>query len=286
MKATREVVDGQQRLRTLIGYIAPALLPDYDPATDEIKVRRNHNSELAGKKFGDLPDEIQHRLLNYSFSTHVLPSSVEDRDVLHIFQRLNSTGEKLTSQELRNAKYFGEFKTTMYELAFEQLERWRSWEVFSGDEISRMKEVELTSDVVVAMLNGFGGKSQKAINDTYRDFDDEFPMRRQVIKRFRMTMDVIDEILGEDLANTVYSREIWFIVLVSFLYGELYGSSPISRQAKASRLSKGLGRRLFKISQRVRDDDSLPPEVQDALRGASSDKRSRLARLDFVASNV
>ena len=44
----------------------------------------------------------------------------------------------------------------MYEL-LEQLERWRtSAHIFSGDEIARMKEVELTSDLVLAMLRGLG----------------------------------------------------------------------------------------------------------------------------------
>lgn len=286
LKPTREVVDGQQRLRTLIAYIAPGLLSDYNPERDEITVKKNHNPELAGKKFSELSDPLQHQLLNYSFSTHVLPSSVEDRDVLHIFQRLNSTGEKLTQQELRNAEYFGEFKTVMYELALEQLERWRKWGVFSGDEIARMKEVELTSDFVVAMLNGFGGKSQAAISKAYKYFDEDFPPSKQVIRRFQLTMDLVDELLGEDLPKTVFSREIWFIVLVSYLYTRLYGDAAVSRQVKAARVPKSLRSGFLEVSRRIKEDIDLPTDVVDALRGASSDKGSRLARLEFVSKNV
>lgn len=286
MRATREVVDGQQRLRTLIGYIAPDLLPDYNSERDAFQVRRNHNPELAGKAFAKLDTPLRHRLLNYSFSTHVLPSSVEDRDVLHIFQRLNSTGEKLTKQELRNAEFFGEFKTTMYELALEQLERWRSWGIFSGDEIARMKEVELTSDFVVLMLRGFGGKSQKAISDAYEQFDEDFPHSKQVIRRFQATMDLADELLGKVLRKTVFSREIWFVVLLYYLYGQLYGEAPISKRVKAARVPRTLRGRLIEVSDRIKEDTDLPSEVLDALRGASSDKKSRLARLKFVSENV
>jgi hypothetical protein len=283
LKATREVVDGQQRLRTLISYIAPDLITDFDPERDEFKIKKNHNAELAGKGFSDLNEEIQHRLLNYSFSTHVLPSSVEDRDVLHIFQRLNSTGEKLTKQELRNAEFFGEFKTVMYELALEQLERWRDWGVFSGDEIARMKEVELTSDFVVTMIYEFGGKSQKAISDAYKEFDESFPYSKQAIRRFQTTMDAVDELLGDSLSKTVFTREIWFIVLVTCLYQRLYPDTPISVRSKPARLPRTLKSRLLEASDRIKEDTSLPPDLLDAIRGASSDKKSRLARLEFVS---
>ena len=59
---------------------------------------------------------------------------------------MNSTGVKLNAQELRNAEFFGEFKEVCYELATEQLNRWRHWGIFSPDRIARMMEVELTSE--------------------------------------------------------------------------------------------------------------------------------------------
>ena len=96
-----EVVDGQQRLRTVISYIVPDLLDDYDPARDFFTVQKAHNSELANKKFTELAPEIKQRILDYQFSVHVLPSHVDDREVLQIFARMNATGVKLNDQELR-----------------------------------------------------------------------------------------------------------------------------------------------------------------------------------------
>jgi len=288
LRSTREVVDGQQRLRTLIGYIEPGALPDFSSERDQFTVQRNHNSELARKTFGELSSDIQHQLLNYSFSTHVMPSSIEDRDVLRIFQRLNSTGTKLNHQELRNARYFGEFKTTMYELALEQLEQWRDWGVFSGDEIARMKEVELTSDIVVALLSGFGAKSQKRINEAYAEFDESFPKAKQAEQRFRLLMNSIDDLMGSDIAETVFSREIWFAVLAVYLHGRLFGESEMTGRVKPDRgaLSKRLERGLLSVSHRIETDTDLPADVLDAIRGASSDKKSRLARLRFVEETV
>src|SRR3954470_10685918 len=51
MRPTREVVDGQQRLRSLLGYIDPGSLGNtFDPERDEFTVQRNHNPELAGRQ--------------------------------------------------------------------------------------------------------------------------------------------------------------------------------------------------------------------------------------------
>ncbi|MFD2270570.1 DUF262 domain-containing protein [Undibacterium arcticum] len=58
--------------------------------------------------FRDLPNDLQQRILDYQFSVHVLPSSVDDREVLQVFARMNSTGVKLNDQELRNANFFSE----------------------------------------------------------------------------------------------------------------------------------------------------------------------------------
>src|SRR5689334_7203615 len=38
-----EVVDGQQRLRTLLAFVDPTSLPDFDAASDGFTVSKNHN---------------------------------------------------------------------------------------------------------------------------------------------------------------------------------------------------------------------------------------------------
>jgi Protein of unknown function DUF262 len=285
-RPVREVVDGQQRLRTLISFINPEALPDFDSDRDEFSVIRTHNPELAGVPFRDFPSPLQHRILNYSFSTHVIPSSVEDREILMIFERLNSTGQKLTAQELRNAQWFGEFKTLMYRLALEQLERWRSWNVFTGDEIARMKEVELTSDVVITMLEGLGAKSQPRINRAYAEFDDEFPYANQATRRFEKVMDTIDDLLGKELRKTIFSREIWFVVLFVLVYERLYAGTDLTVRRSPQKVPPALGRRLLKAGEEVREASDLPPDVLDALRGASSDAKSRRVRLEFIKAAV
>jgi uncharacterized protein with ParB-like and HNH nuclease domain len=130
MKAKRDVVDGQQRIRTLLSYIDPALLIDFDPTRDDFTIDPTHNKQLGGKSFSQLEKEDRQQILDYQFSVHSFPADTDDREILQIFARMNSTGVKLNAQELRNAEWYGRFKTLAYEIATEQLNRWRDWRVF------------------------------------------------------------------------------------------------------------------------------------------------------------
>ena len=121
--------------------------------------RKRTTKDLAGKPFKDLPLDVKQSILDYQFSVHVLPSSVDDREVLQIFARMNATGLKLNAQELRNAAYFVEFKTSMYAISAEQLPRWRRWRTFTEAQISRMLEVEITSEFAQLMRSGIVGKT-------------------------------------------------------------------------------------------------------------------------------
>lgn len=230
LEPRREVVDGQQRIRTVLSFIEPNLLKDYEPARDDFVIQASHNEDLSGKKYSDLDDEIRQSILDYAFSVHVLPSQVDDREVLEIFARMNATGVKLNFQELRNARYFGAFKTSMYHLASEQLERWREWNIFTEHNIARMDEVEITSEFAILMLKGLTGKTQSAINRVYKDKDspDQYTERNEIENRFRTVMDTIDNRIGSNIRYLVFKKETLFYHLFLIIYDLHYGvNSPI-----------------------------------------------------------
>ncbi len=237
LESKKEVVDGQQRIRTLITYIAAKFLTDYKKERDYFEVQKVHNPEIADKPFAELPDDVRQRILDYQFSVHILPSSVDDREVLQIFARMNATGVKLNDQELRNAEYFGQFKTSVFELASEQLARWRGWKIFTEYNIARMDEVELTSEFAMLMLKGITGKSQSAIGRIYKDKDAEFPEREEVERRFRQVMELIEDKFGEDLRFTPFKRKTLFYSLFAVLYDLLYSSKPLSGKARANTIA-------------------------------------------------
>ncbi len=279
----REIVDGQQRLRTLFSFIDGSSLDDFSPNHDVFTVKRVHNEEVAGLSYDDLPNEIKLQLLGYQFSTHVLPPTVEDREVLKIFARLNATGTKLTPQELRNAEWFGEFKTAMYELALEQLDRWRDWKILSDEQISRMKEVELTSDLIMSLMDGITGRRKKALDDMYERFDESFPEREEVSRRFRATMEAIDSSIGDCIKDTVYTSEVYFYTLFVFVYDALFAIGSPLDDRKPQRVARKTRAMLLQASEDF-EHERVPPEVLDAARRASADPGRRKTRLDYMRS--
>jgi hypothetical protein len=281
LEPIREVVDGQQRLRTLISFIDGDLLDDYDPEQDDFMVRKAHNKDIANKSFKQLHPDVRRHILDYSFSVHVLSSDTADSDVLRMFARLNSTGLKLNEQELRNGDYFGEFKSSMYDLAYEQLSRWRKWGVFKDSDIARMQEVEATSEFALLMLQGLEGKTQKALNDIYKKYDKDFPKKHEVMRRFRLVMDEVDDLVGEELAELEFSRKALFHTLFTFIYDEMFGLETSLSRMRSSALPRAMAQCIRAASERIAEG-GYPDGMANAFERATSDVGARSERLKFV----
>lgn len=84
LEPKREVVDGQQRIRTLLSFVQSSLIKNFDPSKDSFTIKKTHNRDLADKPFAELPPTVRQNILDYQFSVHILPSSVDDREVLQI----------------------------------------------------------------------------------------------------------------------------------------------------------------------------------------------------------
>lgn len=281
LEPLREVVDGQQRLRTVISFVDHSLLADFDSTKDAFTVDAVHNETVAGKRFTELSPAIKQRLLDYDFSVQVLPADTEDRDVLQIFARMNSTGFKLSAQELRNAEFFGAFKNLVYKLAYEQLDRWRSWRIFSETDIARMVEVEESSDIIITMLEGLHGKNQKQISDVYKRFNPTFPNSTEVSRRFRQVLDVIDDQLGRDLSGLVFHRKPLFHTLFTFYYDLLFGLKSPMRRLSLKRLPAATSNAVRNASELIASED-ITEELAKVLRGATNHLPARRTRLQFL----
>src|SRR5262249_3723288 len=133
----REVVDGQQRLRTLFDFIA-----------GKLRLGRQIDAPWAGRTFTQLKPEQQESLRMYKFYVYQY-QNVTDQTILEIFARINTYSVPLNSQELRNGKYFGHFKSTVYQLGLDYLNFWRAAGIFTERAIARMQEAELTSELII-----------------------------------------------------------------------------------------------------------------------------------------
>lgn len=279
--SSREVVDGQQRLRTILSYVDPALVSDYDKSQDFFKITKTHNEELAGKSFAELPRAIQQAIIGYEIPVHIFSGDTDDRDILQIFARLNATGVKLNDQELRNAEYFGVFKSLCYEIAYENLSNWQSWGIFRNQEIARMIEVEDVSDLIISMHEGVHGKNKKVLDDYYERFDASYPVADQVKKRFGLVMSAIESTIGPELATSEFSRRSLFSDLFVATYILMYGDGSLSVQQKPSKLPANFAATLRKLSGQLVSDE-VPEELAKSLRGATAHYGTRVERINFI----
>ena len=90
------VVDGLQRLTTFVRFIH-----------NELKLTGlGKDHPLDGKRYTDLPVNLQERVEDTQLTLYILDKSAPQRAKLDIFERVNS-GSVLTRQQMRNALYNG-----------------------------------------------------------------------------------------------------------------------------------------------------------------------------------
>ena len=210
-KIIQQVVDGQQRLDTVLSFLQ-----------DGFKINKVHNPDLGGKRFSQLDKSIQKEIEYYEFTCDFLLDA-SDPEVWDIFARLNKYPVKINDQELRNSQYFGEFKTTVYEMALQFNTFWIENKIFSAKQISRMNEAEFVSELFIAMSSGTKAKSKPIIDKAYEDWDESFPHRTALKRRFTQTMDLIGAILENSTQEYSFRRVPLFYTLFCAVYHMQYG---------------------------------------------------------------
>lgn len=263
-KTRREVVDGQQRLRALFDFLE-----------GELRILPSQSASYGGMYYEDLPEESQSALLDYELPVAML-SGASDEDVLSVFARLNSYTIVLNAQEKLNAKYFGRFKHTVYALGAEHTNFWLRNAILTKRAIARMAEADLATELLIVMLKGLTDK-RAAIEPTYKEYDEEFPGQRKVVKEFRETIDRIDNIFGDVLPETEFRRRPLFVSLYTAIYDRLFGlpgSETEQGPIRSSQRSE-LQARLHFLSDQVATDE--PKRRYAAFHTASLRQTDNLA---------
>lgn len=275
----RTVVDGQQRLRTILGFIE-----------GEFKISRAHNRDLANLTFEQLPQEIRSELLKYEIGVDLL-FDLSFEDILDVFARLNTYSVKLNAQELLNAQYLGYFKQAAYRVGYRFVRYWIDAGVLSEKEVTRMAEAELASDLLVALIGGL--QSKKAIPTYYKKYDDDEAVTALAEERCYQIMGYIGEIFPADaLKQSNFSRVHFFYSLFCTIAHALFGLENLA--VPAAQISAAvIGRVRHKLDEvsaqydQVTEGISIPPNEEflqfiEASRRATTDLGTRRTRTIFL----
>ena len=275
-KTVREIVDGQQRVRTILSFVK-----------DAFRISKVHNEEFGGRMYSELPEEVQTEFLKYEISVDLL-LDLSDREVLDIFARLNTYSVSLNKQELFNAKYFGYFKQLVYSLSGDYYTFWIENRIFTDRKIVRMAEAELVTDLLIATLDGI--QSKKSAEKYYQKFDENFDNRAIIEENFKATMDMIGNLFGDNLAEiefrTVPNFYGLFVAIYHMNYGVLgldSGRCVITEKDYPKVLNC-----LDDINGIIQMDD-VPKDYQAFIKStkdATTDIPARKTRCEFIANRL
>lgn len=183
-KPRREIVDGQQRLSTIVEF-----------ADGKFPLGKNAR-EHAGKRFADLPEDTQDIFWSYTVSVDVIRNA-DRNEILQMFRRMNAFTLPLNDAEKRHSEFFGEFKDWINQT----LDRFGSvlidWNVLTSRQIVRMADAAFIADIALAVEDGIVSTSPSKLRSLYMKYDEDFANLYDIDMRVVGALDTaIDSLSG------------------------------------------------------------------------------------------
>ncbi len=284
-RTIRVVVDGQQRLRTILEFLS-----------DGVKISRAHNKELAGKVFSQLSNEQQNDFKSYEVGCDVL-GEAPDSELLDIFARINRYSVKLNSQELRNANYSGFFKTTAFGIGYSFVDYWMDSKILTQTVVNRMGEAEMASDLLVAFVEQI--QSNKAIERLYREYEEEEGALPAAEQRLIGAINAAARIFpDEELSQSAWRRKHLYYTLVVTL-GHIIDPVCGLRKTDLDASIMGNIEKMRSVLNAIGTDHEqytpqpkragAPKYVSQFIKNstlATTDARARVERSEYVLSRL
>ncbi len=231
-----DVVDGQQRLRTILQFIGLEKEQDqHDDDNNNFALESlRETSKYKDKAFADIVGDARKRFYQYEICVRFLYTE-NVKEVEDAFIRLNKFSMPLKAQELRNAQYHGPFVKLSERLADD--EYWAVNRIVSPAAIRRMADIEMMSDLLIGLLHGPQGGSAKIIDeyyDKYEIYEDAFPGQGRVERLFNKTREVI-ELLFPEISEERWGNRADFYSLFVALAHQLEENRLPSKHLKTLR---------------------------------------------------
>jgi hypothetical protein len=192
------VVDGQQRLRTVLEFV-----------NDILTVQLSIDNYKDIHKFSEISDEqMKKKIWRYPLVIRDLEDSSDD-DVRGLFQRLNKYSYVLNDQELRNARFVGMFKETIEKLG--ENEFWTSSGIFSSNDIRRMLDLEYIGVLLSSLIGGIYNRTDR-LDEFYTMYDKEFEQQQYYIDQFNKVLDMIS-LVSPHIGKTMWRNKSNFYAL-------------------------------------------------------------------------
>jgi hypothetical protein len=161
-KPYRDLVDGQQRSGAIASFFK-----------NELRLSKTLPTErLRATHMRDLNEEDYRSFITYSLPVFLFTDATE-ADVREAFRRINSHTAVLNYEERRHSAYQGAMKWFVLSLSKEVQVFLTKWEVFPKQQLIRMADAKLVSEIVLTMKRGITLIKAKQLDELYESFDSE-----------------------------------------------------------------------------------------------------------------
>lgn len=195
------VIDGQQRLTSFFSFINGKLPDGSDFKLSGLKVF----TELNGKKYSELSEEIQDKIRYYKLRTIKFKKESDSDLQFEIFARLNTGSVPLNDQELRNCVYRGKFNVLLKELSEDYDFRYLLG-LTAADK--RMKDRELVLRFASFHFNtylNYRAPIKNFLNHTMEKYQDISIADEQALRlAFKNTVQIIKTLLDKNAFKRFY----------------------------------------------------------------------------------
>lgn len=245
-KRIYDAIDGKQRLESILYYIGALKGPK---SKFVAKITNKQDGDIVSEKVAwkDLSAGSQKEFLGYEIPCVVVQG--EPSEIQEVFVRLNSTGKKLSPQEIRNAKYIhSKFLKEMRTFAKKMDKRLVEMAVLSESEVARMKDVEFLSELVISVINDTVTDKKKLLDQMMTPNGVDMRRANKAFKTVSRAIKIVGEVLP-DVKETRFRKKSDFYSLAYWF------ASRIDEMAFADRESKSEAGALLRKFAYMADTD-------------------------------
>lgn len=207
------IIDGYQRIMTVYDYCSKGIFSG-DNKVFKLSNSEKINKRWRGKAFAELSEQEQRRIRSTTIHAIIFEQKHpkdSDTSLFQIFERINTTGRTLLTQEIRNCAYQGPFNTLLMKL--NEGKEWRT--LFGSSAIdSRMRDNEFIlrflalAETDLKSITKRQISMKKFLNDFMGSKDsNKQPTLAQRQEKFIKTMKFIHENIGMHAFHNISVKE-------------------------------------------------------------------------------
>lgn len=259
----REIVDGQQRLNTIVEFV------------DGNFALGGNAGELEGKTLSQLSEEQQESFYSYTVSVDVIRNA-DRSEILQMFRRMNAYTLPLNEPEKRHSEFFGEFKDWVNTFLDEYGRILIDWHIFTSRQIVRMADAEFVADLALAIEEGIVSTSPAKLRALYKRYDLVFQDRAEWSDRISGAFSFVLSHLSS-LQGTYMTKPLVFHSLICALMQNrlgLPGADAATGLATIGTYSPDTGRALISLrrlaaAHEEKDESEFGEYVKAASEGGN-----------------